>query len=161
MSALIKSHNGKTFFAHAQGLYRYWLSPAHGQHVPVLKIQVSKKIMNAFRASPEGRKAELAVDIFEVGGGWYEVRSVEAELWGRIFKGVLSFNGIRIFLAAFNLAHVKAVNANPCQPIKLVRGWEAAVGRHHQHEPSEADLQQLVARFGRGGQKPSHYGMSH
>jgi len=115
----LQSTNGKTFYAHPDGTYSYWFAPAHGRQHSVLKLRCSKAVMAAFRKSSEGRAQDRFADVLEIGNGWYEITSKDMTEWNAWFG--TNADGTKTWLKAFNLAHVRNVDANPKFNIKRVK----------------------------------------
>jgi hypothetical protein len=109
--ALYITAQRKTFYAAPTGLYRYWFAPAHALQHAVLKIQMSRATMAKFMSSPEGRAQIRFADVFEIGGGWYEITSKDLSDWNEWFGG--KADGAKMWLKAFNLSHLQIVDANP------------------------------------------------
>jgi hypothetical protein len=103
----------KTFYAARSGAYRYWFAPAHGLHHSVLKIQCSRAVMRAFTESNEGRNLTRFADVFEIGGGWYEVTSKDLTEWNEWFGS--KADGAKMWMKAFNLSHIAPLNMNPAK----------------------------------------------
>lgn len=101
----------KVFYKAPTKAYRYWFTPEHGLHHSVLKIQCSRKVMRKFTESPEGQDVMRFADVFEIGGGWYEVTSKDLSDWNLHFGG--KADGCKMWLKAFNLSHLRVVDANP------------------------------------------------
>ena len=129
------------YFAHIHGLYRYWVRPAAGNTIGNIKLQVKRKLIQAFRDSH--RNLEHAVDILEVGGGWYHISSRETKLDGLF--GTTS-NGAAAWLRAFNLSNLATTHANPEYPVVYVRRLV------HPRLP-QPDLGRLLDKYVR---KPTH-----
>lgn len=117
--ALIETCNGtKILFQPASNAYRYALTPARGHHHAVLKLQTSRANMRRFQASTEGRAVSTFADVFEMGGGWYEITSADLSKWNEEFG--TNVDGLKVWLKAWNLDHLRAENANP-QKFQIVR----------------------------------------
>ena len=99
------------FFAEADGMYRYWVRKVDG--LSSVKLQVRRKVLAEFRK--HHHTFENAVDILEIGGGWYHISARETKL-DEVFG--IRTDGASAWLRAFNKYHLSKVNANP--PISIV-----------------------------------------
>lgn len=129
------------FFAAENGAYRYW----YGQQI--LKLQIKADQLAKFRQSEVGRRLERFIDLFAIGGGWYEVRGIESNAFARF--GVQT-DGLKMWVRAINEFFLHKVNGNqPKVEVQYVRRVE-----HHTLTAApvnQAKLDALVNKFGRNG----------
>jgi len=110
--ALIETCNGtKILFQPASNAYRYALTPARGDKHAVLKLQTSRANMRRFQATAEGKAVSTFADVFEMGGGWYEITGADLSKWNEEFG--TNVDGLKVWLKTWNLDHLRAENANP------------------------------------------------
>jgi hypothetical protein len=143
--AFIITSKHKMYFEAAEGQYRYWYTPGKQ-----LKLQISKKVLEAFRKSPAGKRIESYVDIFQVGGGWYEITAREwatPRFGGPRFLLDLASQGLQLWIKAFNLAHVAQVNTNVYRIQTAYVPRSAAIKSAQPHQPSQQQLQALASNF--------------
>lgn len=131
------------FFASTCGTYRYWWKRQAG----VLKIQIRRADLAKFKASLIGARMSRYVDMFEIGGGWYELHSLDRNVFAA-FGG--QSDGLRMWVKALNEFFLSTVNANRPKVIavyksKLPQNLTAEVVVPKQ--PTQHALQALVARF--------------
>ena len=142
--AFIITSRQKMFFEAAGGQYRYWYNPGK-----VLKLQISKKVLDGFRNSPAGKRIESYVDIFQVGGGWFEITArewVTPRFGGPRFLMDLVSQGLQLWIRQFNLSFVEEHNENryrvTTQYVKHAAPQSSMV-----KAPSPQQLNALAAKF--------------
>ena len=145
--AFIITSRQKMFFEAAEGQYRYWYTPGK-----LLKMQISKKTLDAFRSSAAGKRIESYVDIFQIGGGWYEITARDwatPRFGGPRFLMELASQGLQLWVKQFNLAHVAAFNENRyrVQTAYVPRGTAIHLQRATGHTASPTQLNALAAKF--------------
>ena len=132
----------QSFFYNApSNKYRYWLKANK------LMIQMKDVEMKAFRSSKEGGQVERYVDIFAVGGGWYEITTKEGvykTLPPALQEVLAPKAGYKVWVAALNTQNVGTVNANPT-PFTIQR--TKRIVQPTVAGPTQAKLAQLVSHF--------------
>lgn len=100
------------FFSPENNKYRYWYSPSiiarNGDGV--MKIQITRAELARFKASEGGMVASRYVDMFEVGGGWYELHSADNSEFEKAFG--VRVDGVKMWVRELNRWNVGMVNAN-------------------------------------------------
>lgn len=136
------------FFATECGTYRYWYNRIKG----VLKIQISRKALKAFQASAAGLRLAQYVDMFEIGGGWFEVHAGDTSMFDRFGTHT---DGLKMWVRGLNEFFLHKVN---CNVYKAVAVYKSAMPSYHhpmvngavREAASPASLLQLAAHFARG-----------
>lgn len=136
------------FYQSPSNMYRYWLKANR------LVIQMKAKDMEKFRASKVGQQVERHADIFQIGGGWYEVtgKAGAFALMNDALREVVEPKaGHKVWLAALNADHLGGVNANPSPFfIERVRPGGIVPAPMPVYQPaSPHKLAALASRFGR------------
>lgn len=109
MTAIAQARPVKTVFKAGSSAYSYTLTQACGIKHAVLRLRVSRKMMDAFRSTDLGRTVGHMVDIFEQGNGWYEITDNETYLAKMLKKFGTVTNGLMTWLRNFNIANLPAV----------------------------------------------------
>lgn len=135
------------FYQPLSNLYRYWLKDTK------LLLQIAKKDMDKFRVSSVGKQVERHADIFQIGGGWYEISAKEGAFEhfpAHIQEIVTPKAGHKVWLAAFNAHHIGDVKANPT-PFFVERVRPGGIVHTHPvyQPPSQHRLQALASHFAR------------
>lgn len=144
----LQSVGRSVFFEVESKAYRYWYRPSRDG----LKIQMKREVMQAFRTSEVGRRLEAYVDIFELGGGWYEVH--EGDSW-KFRKFGAHVSGVKMWMRALNEAHIQKVNANP-NVFVVVRKAASTELKPAVAAPSNAALAALTAKFSHHNNRVHH-----
>jgi len=134
-----------TFFADAQGRYRYWFK--QGPQGVSIKVQMRREMMRNFRAGA-GRKSEALVDILECGGGWYSITSKDL-IWNELYG--THTDGAKLWIADLNLHFLHDINANR---------YRFAVERVAKIDFSRIDSNKLAALQGKFSRNRNQRSMS-
>jgi hypothetical protein len=143
------------YFSAENKCYRYWYTPQIDGFDGVLKLQIKRSDLAKFRETPEGRNVSRFVDLFEVGGGWCEVRSANMTEWNRLFG--TDTDGLKMWVRELNRWNVGMVNANrPTANVQYVARLDRSLPRTHKvdtaHTAYQVDpskLAKLATKFGR------------
>lgn len=150
MNTALTHTTRSTFFTAESGLYRYWLKQG------VLKLQVARATLRKFQTSVVGKRLGQYIDMFEVGGGWYEVRPGNTMDLNCVVGFATFTNGLRMWVRALNEFFLAQVNANRSDvavvytnraPIGQVFSAPAAQIVNSAQAPSPNKLAALVARY--------------
>lgn len=149
----VQAPNAKVVFRAESGAYAYTLTPANGIKHAVLKLRVSRKLMDKFRASVQGTEAGHMVDILEQGNGWYEITDNEPYLGRMNRRFGTTVSGIKTWLRHWNSFQLQAVNANAPSTEVAVRAYSTAPTAAMVRAADDAMLairaQKLAAKFGK------------
>ncbi len=113
MTRALQFATNMVFFAAENGRFRYWYRPTFLGN-GVMKLQISRAQLNAFLATDAGKTAKRYVDMFEVGGGWYEVRALSFDHADTTMDAFMLANidGLKIWVRELNRWNAGMVNAN-------------------------------------------------
>lgn len=144
--AFVITSKHKMYFEASENQYRYWYTPGKR-----LMLQIRKSALEAFRKSAVGKRIESYVDIFQVGGGWFEITVRDwatPRFGGPRFLLDLASQGLQLWIRQFNLSHVEQVNENHYRfNTKYVTRVQPVQQPSTQRSPSPQQLNALAAKF--------------